>query len=89
MENTSTPTPNNFSTYQKVLCGIAVAFWVIYKLWLKDESIIKDLGPAYPWFIMMWVIVMLVCAGFSGWQLVTYAKDYIPGAKKYLDKKDE
>lgn len=83
-------TPTNFSTIQNVLAGIACSFYLIYKFYLVDEKIIRDLGAAYPWFIMGWVIIMLVSAGLSGSKLVQYVIKYAPLISKAISsvKKD-
>ncbi len=83
------PESNNFSTFQKVLCGIAIAFYTIYKFWLKDPDIKKDLGVAYPWIVMIWVIVMLFTAGLSGWQVIAYFPNPRNLIKKNKDKDNE
>lgn len=64
----STPKTFNISNAQKTLLGIALAFWLIYKLVLKDPVIVKDLGSAYGAYLALWLMVTLVCAGLSGWQ---------------------
>ena len=76
----------NFSDVQKALCGVAIAFYAIYKLWLKDNPSIKeDLGSIYPYLMQVWVLIMIFSAGFSGWQLVAY----LPNPKTLLKKKEE
>lgn len=71
MENTNEP---KFTIYQKVSLGIAAAFYTVYKVWLKDPEIIKNLGVIYPYVIMVWTLIMLFSAGMSGWALLDYIK---------------
>lgn len=79
----NTPKPY-FSTTQNILAGIAVSFYGIYKWFLSDANIIKDLGTSYPWVIMVWVIIMLFSAGFSGTSLAMYIFKYAPIAMKTI-----
>jgi hypothetical protein len=83
--------PNTlFSSVQNVLASIAVPFYLIYRFYLSDPKIIKDLGSVYPWFVMVWVIVMLTSAGVSGTKVIQYAVKYLPLVAKAINifKKD-
>lgn len=73
------PKPNtSFSTIQNILAGIACSFYFIYKYYLSDPKIIKDLGAAYPWLVMGWVTIMLISAGISGPKLFFFIVKYAP-----------
>lgn len=77
-------TPKPYSRWQNVLAGIACAFYVIYKFELSDPKVIKDLGISYPWVIMIWVIIMIFSAGFSGVSLFLYVTKYAPIVMKTI-----
>lgn len=83
MENKSTL--SNFSTWQKASLGIAASFYAVYKIWLKDPEIVKNLGTAYPIVLMVWTIIMIFAAGMSGWQLM----NYLPDPKSIIKKKKD
>lgn len=89
MEKETKP-KTTFSAIQNILAGIACSFFIIYKVYLTDPKIIKDLGSSYPWFIMGWVIVMFLSAGLSGSKMIQYLVKYAPMIAKALNvfKKD-
>jgi ABC-type uncharacterized transport system permease subunit len=85
----STPKTFNIPNVQKILLGIALAFWAIYKLVLKDPAIVKDLGSAYGAYLSLWLMVTLACAGLSGWQFALFIWDMVKDKIKDKVKKVE
>lgn len=78
MEKKELQPKTSFSAIQNVLAGIACSFYAIYRYYLSDPKIIKDLGAAYPWLVMAWVMIMLLAAGLSGPKLFFFIVKYAP-----------
>jgi len=67
-----------FSAVQNILAGIACSFYLIYKYYLSEPSVIKDFGSWYPWFLQVWLFIMVFSAGLSGPKLWSYVIKYLP-----------